>query len=75
MMQIHRASLSDDYDHIPKASHDTISTKWLQRWKDLHNHLYGAGYCLDHEFHSQDHSACPEALKDLFFMCDKVHGA
>ena len=39
------------------------------------NPLHGAGYCLDPEFHSHDHSACPEALQDLFCMCDKVHGA
>ena len=25
--------------------------------------------------HYSDHSACPEALKNLFCMCDKVHGA
>ena len=24
---------------------------------------------------SHNHSACPEALQDLFCMCDKVHGA
>ena len=37
--------------------------------------LHGAGYGLYPEFHSHDHSACPEALQDLFCMCDKVHGA
>ena len=39
------------------------------------NPLHGAGYCLDPEFHPHDDSACPEALQDLFCMCDKVHGA
>jgi hypothetical protein len=29
---------------------------------------------LDPEFHSHDHSACAEALKDPFFIGDKVHG-
>ena len=64
-------SLSDEYYY----AYDAISAKWLQRWTDLHNSLHGAGYCLDHEFHSHDHSACPEALQNLFCMCDKVHGA
>ena len=39
------------------------------------NPLHGAGYCLDPEFHSQDHSACPGAFQDLVCTCDKVHGA
>ena len=34
-----------------------------------------AGYCLDPEFHAHDHIGCPEALTDLFTMCDKIHGA
>ena len=67
-------TMSVEYDFIPKATRDAISAKWLQRWTDLHNPLHGAGYCLDPEFHSHDHSACAEAMKDLFFMCDKVHG-
>jgi hypothetical protein len=68
-------SKSAEYDYIPKATHDAISAKWLKRWTDLHNPLHGAGYCLDPEFHAHDHSSCPEALRDLFCMCDKVHGA
>ena len=47
----------------------------MARWTDLHNPLHGAGYCLDPEFHSHDHTACAEALADLFTMCDKIHGA
>jgi hypothetical protein len=46
----------------------------MQRWTDLHNPLHGAGYYLDHEFHSHDHFTCAETLKDHFFMCNKVHG-
>jgi hypothetical protein len=42
-------------------------------WKGLHNPLHGADYCLDPEFHSHDHAACPEALTDFFTMCDKIH--
>ena len=34
----------------------------------------GARWCTP-EFHSHDHTACPEALADLFTMCDKIHGA
>ena len=68
-------SKSAEYNYIPKATHDAISAKWLQRWTDLHNPLHGAGYCLDPEFHSHDHSSSAEALSDLFCMCDKVHGA
>ena len=40
-------SMSDEFDYIPRATHDAISAKWLQRWTDLHNPLHGAGYCLD----------------------------
>ena len=68
-------SKSAEYGYIPKATHDAISAKWLQRWTDLHYPLHVAGYCLDPEFHSHDHSLCAEALCDLFCMCDKVHGA
>ena len=67
--------MSVEYDFIHQAASDAISSKWLQHWTDLHNPLHVAGYCLDPEFHSHDHSACAEALKDLFFMCNKVHGA
>ena len=31
-------------------------------------------YCLDPEFHAYDHTACPEALTDLYTMYDKIHG-
>ena len=67
-------TMSVEYDFIPKATRDAVRAKWMQRWTDLQNPLHGAGYCLDPEFHSHDHSACAEALKDLFLMCDKVHG-
>ena len=67
-------TMSVEYDFIPKATRDAVRAKWMQRWTDLLNPLYGAGYCLDPEFHSHDHSACAEGLKDLLLMCDKVHG-
>ena len=47
---------------------------------DLHNQLNGTGpttltgYCLNPEFHAYDHTTCPEALTDLYTMCDKIHG-
>ena len=66
-------AMSVEYDFIPKAMQDAISTKWMQCWTDLHCQLHGVGYCLDTEFHSHDHYACTAALKDLFFMCDYVH--
>ena len=62
------------FKFIPKAMQDTICAKWMLCWTDLHNPLHGVWYCLDPEFHSHEHSACAEPLKDLFLMCDKVHG-
>jgi hypothetical protein len=43
-------------------------------FRGLHSPLHGAGYCLDPEFNTHNHSSCPEALADLFAMCDRVHG-
>jgi hypothetical protein len=63
---------SADFNFIPKPVHREIHAKWSKRWTDLHNPLHGAGYCLDPEFHDHDHSTCPEALTDLFGMCDRV---
>jgi hypothetical protein len=65
---------SDVYSFIPRSVHNDIHAKWLQRWTDLHSPLHGAGYCLDPEYNKHDHSSCPEALQDLFEMCDRVHG-
>jgi hypothetical protein len=66
--------MSVEYDLNPKATHDAISTTWLQRWIDLHNPLHNAGYCLDLVFHSHDHLACAEALKYFYDMCNLVYG-
>ena len=66
---------SQEFDFIPSTVRTDIQSKWMARWTDLHNPLHGAGYCLDPEFHSHDHTACAEALADLFTMCDKIHGA
>ena len=38
------------------------SVTWCRSW-----------YCLDPEFYAY-HTTCPEALTDLFTMCDKFHG-
>ena len=65
---------SPEFDFIPSTVRIDIQSKWMSRWEDLHNPLHGAGYCLDPEFHTHDHVACPEALADFFTMCDKVHG-
>ena len=45
----------------------------MAQWTDLHNPLHGAGYCLNPDIHAYDHTTCPEALTDLYTMCDKIN--
>ena len=65
---------SPNFGFMPRTVCSDIQSKWMARWTDLHNALHSAGYCLDPEFHAHDHVACPEALTDVFTMCDKIHG-
>ena len=50
-----------------------IQLKWMARWTDLHNPLHGAAYCFNPDIHAYDHTTCPEALTDLYTICDKIN--
>ena len=79
MLLIHQLCMHDRREHeiCYTKSIENLQSPFMKMVAEVHNPLHGAGYCLDPEFHSDYHSVCPEALKDLFCMCelDKVHGA